>query len=333
MGKLISGKSLRLGITSDWNSSQDVSVGWYGWRVLRDKIVSDYVCGLIRMMMMKEEGSFRDWGFWFSKCEFYTACGVTYLGIYVYEGEIDNFCGRVVYQDRFEKEEDKKFILWLRKKVYSYIGRVVEVDFKHIFNEEVRVVIFPLKVSEVTAGVLGELVVRRVYDGESVYDVFRDIKRSFGLDKVKKKLYRKTISLRKNTIGKRVRLNLMNSLRMGIFDRGKNSRMSLLRGKYDFKKKARERVFKRSRRLEGGFKISGIKGFRLQGDGMFVRKHKSMSQNVRVESGYVALSSLVENVDYCKRHVNLRTSKCGVKVWLNKVDSDVRDIFKQGVKL
>src|SRR5574338_681317 len=108
MGKLVNSKFLRLGFTSDWLGSGDVAVNWAGWKVYKDDMVNDYVRGLIRDMMGKREDSFRDWGFWFSKCKFYLKGGVIYFGVYLYEGDIDNFCGRVLYRDEYMDRRDMR---------------------------------------------------------------------------------------------------------------------------------------------------------------------------------------------------------------------------------
>jgi hypothetical protein len=334
MGKLVNGKFLRLGFTSNWSGSGDVGVNWVGWKAYKDDMVNDYVRGLIRDMMGKREDSFRDWGFWFSKCEFYLRSGVIYFGVYLYEGDIDNFCGRVVYRDEYIDRRDMGFVRWLRRKVYGYITKMIELDFRMVFGIVVKVVIFPIRLGEVTSNVLGELVVRRVYDGEKIQDIFKDLKRGLIPRRVRVKLRRRRKPILKNSLRKRNRYFLLGLIRKLKKIRKKRFiRMTLLRIKYFFMRRGRRRVLRRMKRRRGRLGIGGIRGFRIEGKGMFVRKHKSMSQFVKMESGYVALATIKEPVDYSEMHVNLRTSKCGVKVWLDKANSGLRGRFKQSVNI
>jgi hypothetical protein len=335
VGKLVNSKFLRLGFNTDWECLGDGYVGWSGSRVLRDSVVNSHVRGLVRDLMRKEEDSFRDWGLWFDRCELYVGEeGRVKVGIFIYEAEIDDFCGRVVYREMYESRMERRLVRWLRKGIYDYMGKIVELDFLHMFGKEVQVVVFPLRLKELTARVLGELIVRRVYDGEKIGEILKDLKRSMGLERVRFVKRRRRIKRRFFWRRRRNKVFLMAAIRMEARRRRKYRKMTEMRFRYEFMRRARNRVFKRRRKGKRtyGVKGKGINGLVVCGNGMFVRKHKSMSQFFGLKTGYTALSSIQRNIEYCERYVNLRTSKCGIKVWLDKDVSVLRGKFRQSVR-
>lgn len=300
MGKLVNAKSLRLGYNPEinWGIIYPDS-GWYGYRLLRDQRLTTYIRALVREIMEKKRYNFRQIGCWFSHCYVKRKGLILELQIFIYEAEMDNFL--VISGRRRRNRRGKVKMAKVKFLMYEFMRRKIKLDIQKLLGQQVSVKFIAINKKNLGSSVVGEFVVRRLYDGENVSGIFSDMKKMFD------------INFSQN-LGERPKFKVHNIRRKLQFVKKKHDRRKMiLPGKIPLKFLIRRKIYKKKWDSTG--KIEGIK---IMGNGMFVRKHKSMSQHLGIVSGKVPLSSIKCNIDYMNFDVMLRTSKCGIKVWLNK---------------
>lgn len=346
MGKLVNAKFLRLGHTIDWLSMYP-TVGWEGSKVLKDYWYMNYIRGIMRWSMRKDAYSLSDIGIWYSHSCIKRLGSRVELCVFFRECDIDGFLYKG-YTSMFDSIEGRSFkkrrlnfniSIRLRKRfskirylMYESLRRRIMLDLKKKIGLNIVVGFYKIRRSKLNSTVIGEYIYRRISNGESIKDVLWDFKRElrklddeargneiFSIKRGKRYIWlRKKAKLQSYLRGLKdgpVRYKL-NALVSSKHARLVSTFVKLIRYRTKFRYKFRNRIGSGILRIKRhGWKI---KGLQIEGRGMFVRRHKSMSQVFKLLKGRVLRSSLDEEIDYNELSINLRTSKCGLKIWLNR---------------
>jgi hypothetical protein len=254
---------------------------------------------------------------------------------------------------REEKQEIKK-LRRLMYNIYKYMVVKIRMGLREIRKDlkDYKIKIVRLRKNEVNANILGELIARRLYDTESMGDILRDIDRLYSTSGWKSVMRReeqmvpveKWSGREKKILVRRPRricteLDKLKWKRKCIIKWNKKIKENERMEKYIFnklkkkRKQLKEEVIRhekwrknvteeeKNKQLQEendrkNFKIERVKGIRIEGHGMFSRKHKRMSQKQLLDRGRVPLSTVTSNIEHSSLGVNLKTSRCGVKIWI-----------------
>jgi hypothetical protein len=327
MGKLVNAKSLRLGYNPDINwGLRYPDSGWYGHKVVRDYRLSTYLRALVRELMERRKENFRQIGCWYSHCQVKRKGVIFEVQLFFYEAEMDDFLptGRRRLRVTRRNKMFMKKRLKIKFLMCEFMRRKLKVDMQMLLGREISVKFCAIAKKHIRASTLGEYIVRRLYDGENVYGVFSDTKKMFDFhfsnlkkeeEKEEAKGRARRLRLRREIVERKLR-----------FVQGKNDISRTKRSKrilYILNNPLKRRI-RRSKWRGKRVPLGKIRGVKVMGSGMFIRKHKRMSQHLSIVSGKVPLSTIMYNIDYMNFDIMLKTSKCSIKVWINRGESNVK---------